>query len=964
MRSFGLKRFVCAVVALGLGICVANENASAISGTTNIEGQLEMKGASVVAGEFTFELRKSGSDTVLATTTNRADGKIVFENIPYSDADIVNEKYVIYEVSEVRGDDETIVYDSNVGYVVITLDEGTGEVANIDYTKPNSEDISYEDYEYQTYHASDEELQGVAYAVYDSRDRSLVFFRAEEGAYSNQQFVYLDGGDFLEYVVVPEDTVPGFDMDSSFSYGWQVRSVRFKDAVRPMDISFEYASSCKSFDLRKLDTSRMTNMSNMFRYMRGDNIASSVNISGFDTSDVTSMEYFFYDSQDIERVIWGHLDTSKVEKTNGAFHNTKLEYFDFSRFDTTSLTDASDRFFSNTNTLNKMDVSTWKSNGEASWDDIWYNVNNYNTQTFAGAYSGEYLDISSWGKTYSAEFYNMNNLKVLKICMPGTAQRGPFFSTWPMINIETGEIIDGALQRVDACGTYVTLGYDSMKFTNRKKSSIEVQKTDVDGNPLPGATLGLKMDGSIIYSWDTDGSAKVFHDLAFGHSYEIVELDAPAGYRKAEPISFEVNENGVVTSGGEVVSSITMADEEDKVEVKKVWDDSGMENFRPETIKFELYNVRSNEKVDEITLSQANANSLGDWEGTFRIMNRYDIDGYENSYKVVEESLVNYTTTYQVDDSSTPSTVPIISNSVIVTNKYTGAKNEYSFKKQWDDAGFESERPESVSFKLYEQSNMSKAVREVTLTADNADENDANTWRGVFEELPSLNSDGSAAKYVIVEDALTGYKASYVSLEDENDIDILEFNCELDDIAGNFLGIVTDVTDEGSGTVHMRQFSFADSSITRLSAESSNYEILISPFARCTGSVVRGSRDSLTTNYSESEVDSSSYGDSFGRFTFEPVTRDDIFTAEPTWDMNRPNTFALNKEDYVPVTEEQSEPFAGANLIINRPISEEEVTPDTPETKDKIVKSVVILATTLGLGIGAFYVGGARKRSR
>jgi len=101
----------------------------------------------------------------------------------------------------------------------------------------------------------------------------------------------------------------------------------------------------------------------------------------------------------------------------------------------------------------------------------------------------------------------------------------------------------------------------------------------------------------------------------------------------------------------------------------------------------------------------------------------------------------------------------------------------------------------------------------------------------------------------------------------------------------------------------------------------------------------------LTTNYSESELDSSSYEDTFGHLTYEPVTRDDIFTAEPTWDMNRPNTFALNKEDYVPATtEEQSEPFAGANLIINHRVAKEEKPVDT---SDKIAICVIVFIGSL-----------------
>ena len=76
--------------------------------------------------EFTFEL-KDESGKVLQTKTNDANGKVTFDVINYSKADIVSKHIFNYTVEEVKGTDPTVTYDDmkvNVTVQVIQDKEG------------------------------------------------------------------------------------------------------------------------------------------------------------------------------------------------------------------------------------------------------------------------------------------------------------------------------------------------------------------------------------------------------------------------------------------------------------------------------------------------------------------------------------------------------------------------------------------------------------------------------------------------------------------------------------------------------------------------------------------------------------------------------------------------------------------------------------------------------------------------
>lgn len=108
---------------------------------------------------------------------------------------------------------------------------------------------------------------------------------------------------------------------------------------------------------------------------------------------------------------------------------------------------------------------------------------------------------------------------------------------------------------------------DTLTITN-KPLAVKLAKVDEKDNPLAGAELQLtdKTTGEVVDRW-TSGSAP--REIAYktqsgivlvaGHTYELAEITAPAGYRVAEPISFVFNGDGTIP--GCPYHTVTMKDQ-------------------------------------------------------------------------------------------------------------------------------------------------------------------------------------------------------------------------------------------------------------------------------------------------------------------------------------------------------------------------------------------------------------------
>ena len=125
-------------------------NSVPITAEFNFTKRLE--GRELTAGEFTFELKDS-DNVVIATATNDADGKIKFSPVEYTNKageKVTALKYkkgqegtYTYSVTEVKGTDTTVTYDTMKAEVTVTVShDGTAKALVADVTEPADKEFN------------------------------------------------------------------------------------------------------------------------------------------------------------------------------------------------------------------------------------------------------------------------------------------------------------------------------------------------------------------------------------------------------------------------------------------------------------------------------------------------------------------------------------------------------------------------------------------------------------------------------------------------------------------------------------------------------------------------------------------------------------------------------------------------------------------------------------------------------
>ena len=170
---------------------------------------------------------------------------------------------------------------------------------------------------------------------------------------ADKQLIYITGavkfkkGDgsyngFITYIHIPHIDIrsQGRDMSSMFYRCSGLTSLDLSgfntSAVTSMLSMFESCSGLTSLDLSGFDTSAVTSMSRMLAYCSG---LTSLDLSGFDTSAVTSMLSMFYNCSGLTSLNLSGFDTSAVTNMEMMFNNcSKLTSLNLSSFDTSAVT--------------------------------------------------------------------------------------------------------------------------------------------------------------------------------------------------------------------------------------------------------------------------------------------------------------------------------------------------------------------------------------------------------------------------------------------------------------------------------------------------------------------------------------------------------------------------------------------------------------------------------------------------
>ena len=140
--------------------------------------------------------------------------------------------------------------------------------------------------------------------------------------------------------------------------------------VTDMSYMFYWMSRLTALDVSNFDTSKATNMNKMFS--RTDKLI-TLDLSNFDTSQVTDMSYMFDDADNLTTLDLSNFDTSKVTNMDHMFSNTyNLTTLDLSNFNTSKVTNMGSMFF--TSGLTSLNLSSFNTSKVTNMDRMFSNT--------------------------------------------------------------------------------------------------------------------------------------------------------------------------------------------------------------------------------------------------------------------------------------------------------------------------------------------------------------------------------------------------------------------------------------------------------------------------------------------------------------------------------------------------------------------------------------------------------------
>ena len=222
--------------------------------------------------------------------------------------------------------------------------------------------------------------------------------------------------------------------------------------------------------------------------------------------------------------------------------------------------------------------------------------------------------------------------------------------------------------------------------------------------------------------------------LKVGYIVKQADIDAIEVNEQNETVSKDIINIAIATDG-----KTTVEDDDDMpvnpdvtINVNKNWqDNNNQDGKRPEKITVKLYRNNENEPIKTATIDASS-----EWKYVFSNLPKYDENKQKIIYRVVEVTVPEYDTEYEISD-----------NGVEIYNHHTPEKVSVEGSKTWDDASNQDgKRPESIIVRLFADGT------EVTSKTVTANDN----WSWSFTGLDKYNS-GTEIVYTISEDAVTDY---------------------------------------------------------------------------------------------------------------------------------------------------------------------------------------------------------------
>ena len=307
---------------------------------------------------------------------------------------------------------DPLTYDKNANVIEQAATSGGCNIASVNYAYKESRMAAYAVFfdngkTAKLYKGYDRPVKGKPY-----RGSAEPVFDFVEDIENDKAEVFAPYKNVLEQVSVetedggirPTTTKGWFDGCSKLA-GVQGLSKLDTSKVTDMSDMFSGCSGLASLDVSKFDTSNVTNMNFMFCGCSG---LTSLDVSGFDTSNVTNMGVMFASCRSLTSLDVSKFKTGNVTIMNQMFYNCRdLALLDVSGFDTRNVKTMYE-MFCDCRSLTSLDVSKFKTGNVTDMGDMFY-----------GCWSLTSLDVSgldtSKVERMSSMFWNCLKLTSLDI---------------------------------------------------------------------------------------------------------------------------------------------------------------------------------------------------------------------------------------------------------------------------------------------------------------------------------------------------------------------------------------------------------------------------------------------------------------------------------------------------------------------------------------------------------------------
>ena len=185
--------------------------------------------------------------------------------------------------------------------------------------------------------------------------------------------------------------------------------------VTNMDSMFYDMSNLTMLDLSSFNTSKVTDMSGMFAGLLN---LTTLNVSHFDTSNVTNMDAMFYGMSSLTSLNLSNFDTSQVTDMGYMFsYMSNLTSLDLSNFDTSKVTNMEAMFFdASTSSLASLNLSNFDTSKVTNMDSMFYGMSNLTSLDLSNFDTSQVTDMGSmFAEMLSLTTLDLSNFDTSKV---------------------------------------------------------------------------------------------------------------------------------------------------------------------------------------------------------------------------------------------------------------------------------------------------------------------------------------------------------------------------------------------------------------------------------------------------------------------------------------------------------------------------------------------------------------------